>query len=439
MDGAWSGLFWLADTPDIALPGCLATGHNSAPTVTVEGLFHPMLRLHQEIRHPDGSVSREFGPGPANQHPVTVHGTAEDGTPLTLLEALTTNRSTQGLSDGDSKQQLTGIQAVIGMHLSGRDHRFEDARFHLQTAFSWIASDSQTEHSLADGLLRATLDGETRWLEVLGAPARSIRMWDRAVARPATVLLELASGMPIGVIATQVRERRGSWCSVYSAALAHEDVSYPLPALLEAQDIDLGHVATWLDRAEVLGPLAPVVTNAVRNEGTLETQVLSLATVAEGLHRRLHSDTWRMRPRDAEAARAAVIEVLADRRSPVVDVVRGLLAHLEEPGYRQRLQDLAATTAEAAAGLTGKTAKWVSLVNDARNDFAHRLPKGWLTDEDVDKYATVAYSLRWLLRVRLLQEAGFANSLLRQRLGAFDAYRLLLEHLADWMPSVYGK
>jgi hypothetical protein len=440
MASTYTGEFWLTDAPQIALSGTLRVGPGIRPTVIVEGHFHPMEQLCKETTHPDGSVSREFGPGPANERPITVHGTADDGTPLTLLEALTMNRSGPIFGSGDSQQQFMGIQGIVGIHASGRDHRFDGMRCRVQTAPSWAprADDEPTEHSLADGVIRANWNDDGVWLEASDRPALSIRMWDRAVTRPTAILLELASGSRVGIIDLQVRERDGMWCSVYSESLVHGDRSYPGQALIEAHDFTLAHLVAWLDRADLLGPLAPVVVDAMMNTGTLETQVLTLASVAEGLHRRLHPGSRRMTVLAAARVRTLIVNALKDVEANHVAVVRGLLGYLEEPGYRRRLLEVAADTRTVVPKATGKTAKWASMITDARNDFAHRIPTGWLTDDDVDKYLCAAYSLRWLLRVRLLQEAGFPDALLRERVDAAQGYGIFLEHAAEWQPSIYA-
>lgn len=439
MASTYTGRFWLADAPQSALSGTLAVGPGERPTITVEGLFHAMQQLRSVTTHPDGSVSKEFGPGPANERPITVHGTADDGTPLTLLEALTTHRSGGMFGPGDSHQQLMGIHAIAGTHATGRDHRFDGMRCRIQSAPSWAprAGHKPTEEPLAEGVIRASWDDDGVWLEVEGRTALSIRMWDRAVTRPTAVLLELASGSRVGILDFQVREDDGSWCAVYSQSLVHSDQPYPARALIEAHDLTMAHLAAWLDRAGLLGPMAPVVADAVMNKGTLETQVLTLATVAEGLHRRLHPDSRRMDPQDAARIRTVIAAAVKGGEPRVVDVVSGLLGYLEEPGYRQRLLELAADTRAVAPKATGKTQKWAAMLVDARNDFAHRIPMGWMTEDEVDKYVCAAYSLRWLLRIRLLQEAGLSDAILRERIDAAQEYASFLEHAAEWQPSIY--
>jgi hypothetical protein len=69
-------------------------------------------------------------------------------------------------------------------------------------------------------------------------------------------------------------------------------------------------------------------------------------------------------------------------------------------------------------------------------DFAHRGRHGWLTEESINRYLTVAWSLPWVLRVILLAEAGVPTAVLQQRVSMNLAYRTLLENRAQTAPEL---
>ena len=187
-----------------------------------------------------------------------------------------------------------------------------------------------------------------------------------------------------------------------------------------------------------LGPLPPVVVDGLRGSVSLESRVLELTTLAEGLHRRLRPDAQRYPKETGDAIRDAAIAAALSVEDTSADIVNGLLGFVHEPGYALRLNELARMAEMLAPGVTGKTSKWKNMVYAARNDYAHRARAGWLDEDDVDRYLTVAISIQWLLRVVMLAEAGFPSELVAQRVDAHDPFRLFLEQARTWQPGIYA-
>jgi hypothetical protein len=165
--------------------------------------------------------------------------------------------------------------------------------------------------------------------------------------------------------------------------------------------------------------------------------VLELTTVAEGLHRRLRPDDVRFSETEAADIRRAAVEAAARITSRAREPVEGLLRYLHEPGYRRRLNDLAQMAEPLAPGVSGHTARWKEIVFAARNEYAHRVDHGWLNDDDIDRYITVAFSLRWLLRALLLGQAAIPSERLASRFMSHEPYQLFLEQAKQWQPKVY--
>jgi hypothetical protein len=431
----WRGRFWVSGNDQSTTGhGVLKVEPGVAPTLEVAPALTAQKFETETIPNSAGGISYKATPS-AIVHPVTIHGAAEDGTPLTVLEAHESRRSGHLVIQEHQEQQFLGIQVIVGV-LTDSQQGFPAFRLLVQGSARRLSMQQQAHvGATIDARLVPAEDG-TVWLDWQSSGPRSVRMWDQTVSKPVLTLLELAEGSPVEVVAAQVGDGE-RWFPVL--AKSHEpDAPPPVQGtLLQAGDLTIEHVVAWIDAAERLGPVAPVVVDAMRNKTTLETQVLTLASVAEGVHRRLHPSEVRMPVETARTiAEAAVIAATAiDPKA--AEAVNGLLGHLDDLGYRQRLAGLAKDVSTVAGEVTGRTSKWKALVYDARNDFAHRVVPGWLTDDDIDRYVCVALSLRWLLRIRLLQVAEVQDELLRARLRASIEYQLFLEQAADWCPAVF--
>ena len=79
-------------------------------------------------------------------------------------------------------------------------------------------------------------------------------------------------------------------------------------------------------------------------------------------------------------------------------LVNGFLSHVHEVSYATRLQEFAARAEELVPGITGKTAKWKTLVYETRNRYAHQTSADWMGEDDLDRVLTTAQSLRWVVR-----------------------------------------
>ena len=176
---------------------------------------------------------------------------------------------------------------------------------------------------------------------------------------------------------------------------------------------------------------------------TVETGVLDLTTAAEGLARRLWPDWNWLTEEGAAAALETALAAVAEQGDEVVDTVRGALQHLREPSYPKRLLRLAERADDVVPKVVGRRteegrpSRWKNAVVSARNDFAHRLDRGWLDEERLDQYLAVIGSLRWLLTAVLLLEAGLPADALADRFAQHQRYLLFLRQAREWHPDVY--
>jgi hypothetical protein len=214
--------------------------------------------------------------------------------------------------------------------------------------------------------------------------------------------------------------------------------------MLQPADFGLHQVGTWLDKVSLFGPLPAVVADSAQARTiSLDTQSLLLATVADGLHRQLYPDDLRFHEdrqlnKDiAKRVQATASEAVDLIHPDAKKAVGGLLNHVGDIGYAKRLTRLARLAEAAAPEVTGRTSRWKNLVVKVRNEYAHRISAGFLSDRDVDDRMTVTFSLRWLLTTVLLLQGGVDPSVLRTRLTTHEQYQRFLIDARVWCPQIY--
>lgn len=458
----FGGDFWLPGGDADPKAGVLQVGPGMAPTIaTAEPLLSPMREVSR-TSDPDGrtTVIQEDAEEDLTI-PVTIHGLDDHGRPLTLISATTVYWGTP--DEAGYVHRFRGIQAVAGGHVRGRDHRFTGFRVRLRNTEAWRPWLHQAQRTagvpLADGGSVALEDlpgsGQASqpalWLAGQALQPSTLREVGTYFVQPLISLFTLATGRACPPLAFQVQEDSpgGPWWDVYSAALQADEETTSRRRdqahwLLRPADLGLSQVGTWLDKVHLLGPLPAVVADLTQADAiSLDTQALLLATVAEGLHRRLYPDDLRfhedknLNTEVAERVQAAAGDAVDLIHAKAKDAVNGLLKHVGDPGYPKRLARLANAAGDTAPEITGRTPRWKNLVSDIRNEYAHRISGDFLNDKDVDDRLTVAFSLRWLLTTMLLLQSGIDASVLRTRLAAHEPYRRFLLNAQEWCPSIY--
>ena len=145
--------------------------------------------------------------------------------------------------------------------------------------------------------------------------------------------------------------------------------------------------ARWIDLPAVSDGLDAAALDELKG-AAIQTQVLNLTAIAEGLHRRLFSDSAEARrfPQSArgsarkpqKAARDAAVAVLAgdqftdDDRDEFGQAVSEALAHINERTFRSRMQELVDVAEHAVPGITDSFKDSPGAVVHARNTLAHR-------------------------------------------------------------------
>jgi Apea-like HEPN len=216
-----------------------------------------------------------------------------------------------------------------------------------------------------------------------------------------------------------------------------ENPAFPY-ALIGPSDISAQILAHWLDRANLLGSLPAGVASVWQGSLAVETQVLILTTIAEGLHRALNPDRVRFTPDHGKIVQNVATAAVREIDPAAAKAVHGLLNHVYEPCFGTRLQQLAARAEELVPGITGQSNRWKNLVYDTRNEYAHKPSTEWMSEADIGRVITVAESLRWVLRLLLLDQAGLDSQLITASFRDSQRYSFFLRDAAAWQPKIYG-
>ncbi|MDQ3405253.1 MAG: hypothetical protein M3548_17985 [Actinomycetota bacterium] len=464
-----SGLFWKPDAPDKHVPGRLYR--------TEEGI---RVQLFDDLRPgpsyvptapDDENTSYEEVPSPHQDDPLTLHGHLSGGHRVTACECITVQSRETWSSQQVAEYVLTPRHVLFGGHTTGLDQEFTGIKIRTAGLDEWAELPGFTRSRSNDNTFHISLRSEapepvsllsgaslaltqtpqftpltprsgaiTRetWLKITGlAPATSQQL-DSSILTPLTTLICLCTGQDDPATHIQLTIDGKQWLPLAANYLHPPRSTKTEKPLAGLTDLGLTGVASWLDQVDRLGPLPPVVAHFSAHQRTtrLETAVLELTTVAEGLHARLFPDTRRLGEQDCDLAKKHVREAVKDLNPNIGEILRSMLTHLAEPGYTTRLRELAAAVEPAAPGICGKTNRWAAAVSTARNSYAHRTA-GMIEEEDWGALLTVIESLAWLMRCLLLLNAGLSEETLRQRLRHNSSYLLFLNRAAHNLPNAY--
>lgn len=450
------GRFWLPERRENAVSGRLTLLEGSRARLELDQAVTPLLREVDREEQASGTrtfVLRESGP---DLEFLDVHGVLEDGTLVALVDAVESRRETGG---GYDRQSLRARSVMLGGHVSGRDALYTRMRLsvrHLETwaTLPYAGPEASSPVSLGDGGWLALEQsagtmrspghggrlGQLTWLRLVDLPPMRAEELDRRFVTPLASLLSLAADTDCPPVAVEVATGSDEpWLTVHHSGL-QAPAAEPWPwyrQLLPLHLLGLERLATWLGAVERLGPLPTVVARATAKAGgTLETQLLELTTITEGLHRRVFSDSRRLSEEQEEAARRAVSTAIAGLDDEAQTAVKGAMQHIGEPSFSQRLVELAGCVEPAVPGVTGQTHRWKRCVTDVRNEFGHRF-RGFLQTARIDELAAVRESLRWLLTGLLLLQTGLPPAELATRLKDHQPYVFFLLQARNRLPGVF--
>lgn len=424
------GRFWLASTPSTVSRGQFVVHETGAIEVQVTPEFNPAYELKGISVSAGGETTSKLIPTPY-PGPQTVHGLIEreneDPIPVALVAADTVRW-------GGATQTFRPLWAVTGAHVD-RGDQFHGIRVRLPGYGAITSGPVRMQRG-------GTIEVDHEWVTLHALEGSTWPELERTIVRPLCTLLTLARGVAVRPLAVEVHRDGGTWWPLLAGSRNTASGMDPfVDPLMRDSDLSIEILVKWMDRAHVLGPLPGAYASVLESHLSVEAQALILTTVSEGLHRVLYPKTVRFTVEHAETVREAAVEAVrrVDANEATLSAVKGLLSHVNEVGYAKRLDDLATQADVLVPGIAGKRNRWRNLAYDIRNRYAHQASADWMEDDDLDQVLTTAQSLLWVLRLLLLDQAGFAAELLADRFAGHQSYRLFLTHAAEWQPKVYGQ
>lgn len=393
------GTFWLrSDTSRRARGDLSLRPHQS-----------PLLELHAPLI--GGALTTESSDDRVAGYTVggdlltryNVNGELDDGAPVSITDAFSYNPFAALVG----KETLQGLLAFVGAHVDLANDGFTRMGCRpwqidtwAQSAVSDRAQVPGKEAEVSLDVMSSTPSGSMRWLRV-EAPSQSFSNLQRRWIMPLLNIVALATGSRPGLSQIEVATDGGPWVAVYGSSRVVDNDGPSLPIVAWA-DIGVTGLSTWLAKADRLRSLPSVVVDAGNWDGlTVQTRLLVLTTIAEGLHRALFGSAGGK--------------------------------------YLERITALGQRAERIAPGVTGQLTKWARQVTDFRNEFAHRfgrLPP--LSSETVGPPAAIAESIWWVLAIVLLEEAEIPETALRQRIGVNSRYGSFRRRVAAWCPEIWS-
>jgi hypothetical protein len=435
------GVFWQIETPERRVPGLLELSDEEAPRLeTVGGVFDE--RAYRIIVSEHGGVTIPFSGNPddlvADFQPRDINGELNDGRQVSLVEA-------QGGADPNSfmgrqyRQRFRARHAVMDENVDGAAQRYAGFKFYLRASGWWQRPDELAQTD--DGSqLRLTWENDTRSFEFSPATPLTFREVDSAVLSPITTLASRVTDNPEDFGGLHVRlSADGPWRKVYASEEPIGRTSHPL---LNTMHLTADRFAKWIDvRKRTRGLDAAAIAKLVGV--AVQTEVLTLAAVAEGLHRKLFDDKKRVPVlnesdvRQARrAARKAALDSVrdADRsgRSALTDAdiadfeeaINDAFSFINEPTFRWRMSDLIQDAQSSIPNIAVNFRDWPGAVKHARNALAHEgtEPSREPEDQFVELLIALSYSIAWVLRTVLLKLARFDAPTLQEAYADSSAY-----------------
>ncbi|MEV4127879.1 HEPN domain-containing protein [Nocardia sp. NPDC049707] len=424
-DGPHEGVFWHPDTPQRRRNGRLSYVRGEDAVLTLAGPVVDEAGITYEFK--PNEISIRIG-GSAEERvsawePITLHGVLGDGTLATVLYA----QGGYDQSAGTLGQRYQSRFVVHGDHVPGPDQLYDSVRYQIGGWRWWDGIDVGDTVPAGEGsTLTVEESAGAVWLRYIPSGPRTLRGLLNTAVTGCQALAALVVDETPSVVRVQIRlDATSPWLEIVGSRTRDNLETTNASKLMPWAVLTADRLGRWIQLNAHLDGLAWGVIEPP--EGPIQVELLTVASVAEGLHRRLRPtqrkrfelsngaiDRIRRAARDAGVERFA-LEGFADRVR-AAEVLNEELAHINEISFRQRISELV----EIAIGVVPETIEsfpdYTSQLVQARNELAHHLlPKG---DETLDvrvlRWATLSRAVPWVLRIVLLTEAGIPAAEIRE-------------------------
>lgn len=426
----------------------------------------PVLSVHRQIiqekavkitRIGDHELQAAYGGSPTDivedYKPRTFLGEAEDGTKLTLIGAQGGYNLTglHGLG-----QEFRCYAVVEGDHVD-EYQRYSHARYLFDGPWkNVVISDRESFHAIGGGGLEVYRQEASTWIEVQASNGASLREYETRILIPLMSFLAVAGQCKISVSRMNVRSNSDSpWLEVHPSRSPEFPARASRPGPIPIKHLTLERAASWIDASEKAEGLIEALAG-LDESLPIETQVITLAAVAEGMHRRFHCDkvafpelnkaqrrAVRKAAKDAATAQLAEFGINDhDRIDPALD---GPLAQINDMKFRERMRELAEVARCFDPEIVSDFHDWTKSVAEIRNKFVHQLmddddecEQPWNPEESrVEKQkfynlaTAVGYSLSWVLKLNLLAHGGFERGLVSSEILQYEPYEYSRAYVAS--------
>jgi hypothetical protein len=430
MNIAASGDFWLPETPGVTVRGEFEAEAGGQPEAL---LADSLVEDPRMTRSATGGATFVVGPAGSVKAflPITVQGRLDSGDFFTLLNAQ--NYGGPGLPF--EAPHYKAHYAILGdRNVSGPDQLFSAMRFRFGHPY-WLGHLQEGDATAVDSAgstlsVEAADDGN--WLLYTSAIPVTLRRLESVVVLGCLTLAELALDQDFHARDTQVLISDGdAWLTVHGPGADTPPKEFDYDTVLSREELTVDRFAKWIPLNDTLDGLASVVARPI--EGFLQTQVLVVTSLVEGLHRRL-AKTFRQSKfpnasnkaveRIKQAARRAAKDQAAGEKNlppqKVRDAVKDAVGHFDDVDFLERAADVV----RKVCAVIPEIAESIDIddlathIKDARNEMAHQIPQNH-QKEPLEvrhlRWLVVAQVTPWLLRGLLLLGAGIEPSVLHDR------------------------
>jgi hypothetical protein len=441
-----SGYFWVPEKPDARVWGSFAAEAGQKPEAVLAGGLVDDPRVRST-----GAGGRVFTSSAAAVvkafQPITLQGQFDTGDAVTLVNAYNHGRDGHYFGSPYYKADY----AVFGdRHVSGVDQLFSAMRFRFGDPY-WLGHLRESKASAVDSdgsALSVETADDGNWLVYTAAAPATLRQLETRVVSGCLALAELALDQDFAARDTHVRINDGDpWLSVHGPAFDTPPNEFDADTLLSREELTVERFAKWIPLNDTLDGLASVVARPIK--APLQTQVLVVTPLVEGLHRRMpktfeQSKFARASPsrlkRIKEAARRAASGGATGGRNldpqQVHVALMNAVSHFDDVDYVQRATDVVAKVCAVIPEIAESVADLPECLTKARHEMAHQSPLDGEKEPLEVRYLrwlVVANITPWLLRGLLLLEAGIDPSVLHDRHLAYGYFLTFRANVAQFV------
>jgi hypothetical protein len=443
----FEGVFWHPDTPHRKVRGKLISVRSQTPELRLLAPVVDVPGITYEITEHGGSMtdSRTVRQDVAAFRPMTLHGELEDGSALTALYA-------QGGSD--PSQHLIGQSyrcrfVLVGAHLDGPRQLYTNTRFQMGGIYSYVSDGPASAGQGSDSCLNLESDDDGLWLRYQHRHPVVLAQLVNAGVAGCLSLSALATCVEPTVVRTQVLlDGSGVWLDVISKRL-REARSWKASQLLPWSEVTVARLARWIPIAESFDGLEWAVI--APPSAAVQVQLLTAASAVEGLHRRICdrrelSLTNGARRRVIRAAKNAGRDQCEREGVEDLEAARKMLGeaigHFDELTFAQRAHEFVSLAQKMLPELFTSLPDFAPRLVAARNQLAHHFPPPAEEAPELRllRWAAISRTVPWVLRIVLLDKAGFPRDTIRAGFLNSEDFEYHLANTAeiardaDWRP-----